>query len=251
MCTTCGCQADMLHKHDQHDHHHHTHEHEVNRVKLEEAILATNDQYAKANREYLKRRNAIAFNFVSSPGSGKTSLLEKTIARLKGEYPIVVVEGDQQTEIDAARIRKAGAHAYQINTGKACHLDAHMVGHAYEHLQIHNDSLVFIENVGNLICPGMFDLGEKHRVAMISVTEGDDKPLKYPDMFYHADTVVINKVDLLPYVDFDVARCINNLRKIRSDIRIFTLSVKTEEGLGDWCAWLKSLLAAKASNSSD
>ena len=126
-----------------------------------------------------------------------------------------------------------------------------MVGHAYEHLPIDNNSLVFIENVGNLICPAMFDLGEKHRVAMISVTEGDDKPLKYPDMFYHADTVVINKVDLLPYVDFDVARCINNMRKIRSDIRIFTLSVKTEEGLGDWCAWLKSLLAAKVRNSRD
>ncbi|GGG03784.1 MULTISPECIES: hydrogenase nickel incorporation protein HypB [Cysteiniphilum] len=241
MCTTCGCSgSEHTHQH-AHDHHHH-HDHGVDSIKLEQAILAANDQYAHANREVLSAKNALAFNFVSSPGSGKTSLLEKTIAKLHAEHTIVVVEGDQQTEIDANRIRKAGAKAYQINTGKACHLDAHMVGHAYEHLDIQENSFVFIENVGNLICPAMFDLGEKHRIAVISVTEGDDKPLKYPDMFYHADTVIINKTDLLPYVDFSVERCIENIRKIRRDIRFFELSVKTEEGFDNWLNWLTSLI---------
>ena len=238
MCTTCGCQSTQEHKHAPHHHH----EHEADSIKLEKAILETNDQYAKQNKATLNKKGTIALNFVSSPGSGKTSLLEQTVLSLKDQYSVAVVEGDQQTEIDADRIRNVGAKAYQINTGKACHLDAHMVGHAYEHLAIEDNSFVFVENVGNLICPAMFDLGEHHRVAVISTTEGDDKPLKYPDMFYHADIVIINKIDLLPYVDFDVAKCVENIRKIRSDVKVFELSVKSKEGLDRWLDWLESLI---------
>lgn len=230
MCTTCGCGT--------HDHDHH---HADDAIKLEKAILDTNDQYAQKNREFLAAGNNIALNFVSSPGSGKTSLLERTIKELADKYPMAVVEGDQHTDLDAERIRKAGAVAYQINTGKACHLDAHMVGHGFEHLGDIKDGFVMIENVGNLICPAMFDLGEKHRVAVISTTEGADKPLKYPDMFYYADVVVVNKIDLLEYVDFDVAECVANIKKIRSDVKIFELSVRTGEGFDSWLDWLKSL----------
>lgn len=233
MCTTCGCGTDSSH------HHHHGHEGDA--VKLEKAILDANDQYAKQNREVLAKDNNIALNFVSSPGSGKTSLLERTIKELGSEYPIAVVEGDQHTDLDADRIRKAGAQAYQINTGKACHLDAHMVGHAFEHLGDIKDGFMMIENVGNLICPAEFDLGEKHRVAVISTTEGADKPLKYPDMFYYADVVVINKIDLSPYVDFDIQACIANIKKIRSDVKIFELSVKTGVGFDNWLDWLRGL----------
>ncbi|AEI36867.1 hydrogenase nickel incorporation protein HypB [Francisella salina] len=233
MCTTCGCGTDSSH------HHHHGHEGDA--VKLEKAILEANDQYAEQNRDVLAKGNNIALNFVSSPGSGKTSLLERTIKELGGSHPIAVVEGDQHTDLDAERIRKAGAKAYQINTGKACHLDAHMVGHAFEHLGNIKDGFVMIENVGNLICPAMFDLGEKHRVAVISTTEGADKPLKYPDMFYYADVVVINKIDLSPYVDFDIQECIANIKKIRSDVKIFELSVKTGAGFDSWLDWLREL----------
>ncbi|APC97122.1 hydrogenase nickel incorporation protein HypB [Francisella frigiditurris] len=241
MCTTCGCGTNDTH-HD-HDHHHHNHDHHHGHdiAKLEKSILDENDKYAQSNREYLANYNSLAINFVSSPGSGKTSLLEKTIVKLKDSFPVVVIEGDQHTQIDADRIRKAGAQAYQINTGKACHLDAHMVGHAFEHLDIADNGFVMIENVGNLICPAMFDLGEKHRVAIISTTEGADKPLKYPDMFFYADTVIINKIDLSPYVDFDIDACEANIRKIRLDAKIFKLSVKTEEGFDSWLDWLKSL----------
>ncbi|WP_116962970.1 hydrogenase nickel incorporation protein HypB [Fastidiosibacter lacustris] len=237
MCTTCGCQGNTYHEHD-----HHHYEHRIDSIEIEKAILEVNDYHAKHNREYLDKRNAVALNFVSSPGSGKTSLLEKTVSALQQKYLVAVVEGDQHTEIDADRIRKVGGQAYQINTGKTCHLDAHMVGHAFEHLAIAENSFVFIENVGNLICPAMFDLGEHHRIAVISTTEGDDKPLKYPDMFYYADTVVINKTDLLPYVDFDTKRCIDNIRKIRTEARVFELSVKTGQGLNIWVSWLKSLI---------
>lgn len=234
MCTTCGCGTDS-------NHHHHHHGHEGDAVKLEKAILDANDQYAEQNRDVLAKNNNIALNFVSSPGSGKTSLLERTIKELGSSHPIAVVEGDQHTDLDAERIRKAGAKAYQINTGKACHLDAHMVGHSFEHLGDIKDGFVMIENVGNLICPAMFDLGEKYRVAIISTTEGADKPLKYPDMFYYADVVIINKTDLSPYVDFDIQACIANIKKIRSDVKIFELSVKTGKGFDNWLDWLRGL----------
>jgi hydrogenase nickel incorporation protein HypB len=236
MCTTCGCGSSQ-----EHGHGHHSHEVD----KLEKSILDTNEKYAEINRKFLEEKSNVSLNFVSSPGSGKTSLLEVTISKLQGISPVVVVEGDQHTDLDADRIRAAGAEAYQINTGKACHLDAHMVGHAFEHLDIKPNGFVMIENVGNLICPAMFDLGETHRVAVISTTEGADKPLKYPDMFYYADTVVINKTDLLPYVDFDIDQCEANIRKIRSNARIFRVSVKTEDGIDEWMNWLKSILIEK------
>lgn len=237
MCGTCGCQDAANHAH--------KHEHTDKTIALEKEIMQVNDDYAGKNRQVLKQKNATAINFVSSPGSGKTSLLEASIKRLIHRYSIKVVEGDQQTQLDAERIRRAGADAYQINTGKACHLDAHMIGHAFEHLDIQQDSFVFIENVGNLICPAMFDLGEAHRVALISTTEGADKPLKYPDMFYHSDIVVINKVDLLPYVDFDMKSCIKNIKKIRPNATIFELSVKDGFGMSEWCEWLISTLKVK------
>jgi hydrogenase nickel incorporation protein HypB len=233
MCTTCGCGSSQ-----EHGHGHHSHEVD----KLEKSILDTNEKYAEVNRKFLAEKSNVSINFVSSPGSGKTSLLEVTISKLQGIGPVVVVEGDQHTDLDAERIRAAGADAYQINTGKACHLDAHMVGHAFEHLDIKPNGFVMIENVGNLICPAMFDLGETHRVAVISTTEGADKPLKYPDMFFYADTVVINKTDLLPYVDFDIDQCEDNIRKIRPNAKIFRISVKTEEGIEEWVNWLKSIL---------
>ena len=233
MCTTCGCGSSQ-----EHGHGHHSHEVD----KLEKSILDTNEKYAEVNRKFLAEKSNVSINFVSSPGSGKTSLLEVTISKLQGIGPVVVVEGDQHTDLDAERIRAAGAAAYQINTGKACHLDAHMVGHAFEHLDIKPNGFVMIENVGNLICPAMFDLGETHRVAVISTTEGADKPLKYPDMFFYADTVVINKTDLLPYVDFDIDQCEANIRKIRPNAKIFRISVKTEEGITEWVNWLKSIL---------
>lgn len=236
MCVTCGCgETEHHHHHDDH----HTHQHHAHTISLEQDILAVNAQYAEQNRAFLKQHDTIALNFVSSPGSGKTTLLEKTIQHLTPQVPIAVIEGDQYTELDAQRIRKAGAQAYQINTGKACHLDAHMVGHAFDHLMLKDHGLVLIENVGNLICPALFDLGEHYRVAIMSVTEGADKPIKYADMFHGADVVIINKIDLLPYVDFDQARCIEDIRKIQPKARIIELSAKTETGFDQWLSWLK------------
>jgi len=235
MCATCGCG-------DSHSHHH---DHQDEAVSLEKSILSTNDKYAQQNRGYLKAKKNLALNFVSSPGSGKTSLLEATIKKLSTDYNVTVIEGDQQTELDADRIRNAGADAHQIQTGKACHLDAHMVGHAFEHLDVKDNGFCFIENVGNLICPAMFDLGEDFRVALISTTEGDDKPLKYPDMFYYSDVVVVNKTDLLPYVNFSVENCVNNIKKIKSDLKIFETSVTSSEGLAEWLEWLKEAFVSK------
>ncbi|MCF6766989.1 hydrogenase nickel incorporation protein HypB [Thiotrichales bacterium 19S11-10] len=233
MCTTCGCQDTTTHTHQ--------HDHSSDSIRLERAILETNDRYAQLNRDFIKDKNSILLNFVSSPGSGKTSLLVKTIQDNIQKLPISVIEGDQYTELDAERIRKAGADAYQINTGKACHLDAHMISHAFEHLNIKSDGYVFIENVGNLICPSLFDLGESKRVALISVTEGDDKPLKYPNMFHSADIVIVNKVDLLNHVDFDMERLSQHVYQIQPKAKIIPLSVKSGEGLSDWYHWLFKL----------
>ncbi len=202
------------HEEGHHDHHHdHDHDHAHGRgeeqtriVKIEQDLLAKNDAYAAANRASFSNAGVLALNLVSSPGSGKTSLLVETINRLKGDVPVAVIEGDQQTSMDADRIRATGVPAIQINTGKGCHLDAHMTGHAFEHLKPAAGSVLFIENVGNLVCPAMFDLGEEHRVVLVSVTEGEDKPLKYPDMIRSSDLMLITKVDLLPHLDFDVAR---------------------------------------------
>ncbi|CAH2605577.1 hydrogenase isoenzymes nickel incorporation protein HypB (plasmid) [Rhodovastum atsumiense] len=264
MCTTCGCSgagvsAVTAHAHDGHHHdhdhgHHHHHHHDgspdahahgddgvVSRtISLERDILAENDRFAGQNRARFARAGVLALNFVSSPGSGKTTLLVSTIKALGGRVPAAVIEGDQQTSNDAERIRAAGAPAVQINTGKGCHLDAHMVGHACDHLDLVRGGVLFIENVGNLVCPAAFDLGEATKVAVISVTEGDDKPIKYPDMFAAAGLVLVNKVDLAPYVDADIAALTANARRVNPSVEVLALSARTGEGMDAWLAWLEA-----------
>jgi hydrogenase nickel incorporation protein HypB len=208
-------------------------------VQIEQDILSKNDAYARENRAFLAGRRVFALNLVSSPGSGKTTLLCKTIDLLKGRRAVAVIEGDQQTSNDAERIRATGAPAIQINTGKGCHLDAHMVGHAIHQLDLADRSLLMIENVGNLVCPAAFDLGEAHKVAILSVTEGEDKPLKYPDMFRAADLMLLNKIDLLPYLSFDVERAIEFARRVNPNIEVLRLSATTGEGMEAWLAWLE------------
>ncbi len=258
MCTVCGCAEGEVkiegghgHHHDHspdHDHHHYgkgpAHAHapglsQARMVQIETDILAKNNEYASANRAELARREVLALNLVSSPGSGKTTLLTRSIEDMKGETPIAVIEGDQQTANDAERIRATGVPAIQVNTGKGCHLDGHMVGHALEHLDI-RDGVLFIENVGNLVCPAGFDLGEAHKVVILSVTEGEDKPIKYPDMFHAADLMVLTKTDLLPHLDFDVEKCIGYARRVNPKIKILQLSAKSGEGLDEWYGWIKA-----------
>ena len=209
-------------------------------VKIERDILAKNNDYAGENRRYFSKHGIFALNLVSSPGSGKTTLLVKTIAAINGAQPLAVIEGDQQTDNDAARIRAAGAPALQINTGKGCHLDAHMVGQAMQRLNLKDNSLLLIENVGNLVCPAGFDLGEAHKVVIFSVTEGEDKPLKYPDMFRAADLMLLNKCDLLPYLDFDADLAEENARRVNPDIRVIRVSATTGEGLAEWLEWISA-----------
>jgi len=214
-------------------------------VRIEEDILGKNNAYAADNRRGFAARGILALNLVSSPGSGKTALLTRSIDALKDQHDISVIEGDQQTANDAERIRATGVKALQINTGKGCHLDAHMIGHALESLQPANKSLLFIENVGNLVCPAAFDLGEAHKVAILSVTEGEDKPIKYPDMFHASDLLLLNKIDLLPYVDFDVERCIDYARRVNPGIKVIEVSATTGEGMETWYRWIA---AAQAMN---
>ena len=207
-------------------------------VQIEQDILAKNDAVAAANRQRLADRGIFALNLVSSPGSGKTSLLVRTIELLKGRLPVAVIEGDQQTSQDADRIRATGAPAVQVNTGKGCHLDADMVRRALDRLEPADGSLLLIENVGNLVCPAAFDLGEAHKVVILSVTEGEDKPLKYPDMFHAADLLLVNKTDLLPYVQFDVEAAIGHARRVRPGIEALRVSATTGEGMDAWLHWL-------------
>ena len=243
MCTTCGCGGRDA-KLDGLPHSHHHDEGSARpgrrRISLEQSLLAKNDALAALNRQAFVDRGILALNLVSSPGSGKTTLLEQTILRLKGRVPVVVIEGDQQTSQDADRIRAAGAPAVQINTGKGCHLDAHMVGHALESLAPAEGSVLMIENVGNLVCPAAFDLGEAHKVVILSVTEGEDKPLKYPDMFAAADLMLLNKVDLLPHLRFDVELCLAFARRVNPNIQILRLSAQTGEGMDAWLAWIEA-----------
>lgn len=274
MCTTCGCgsgetriEGDALHAHEHEHahagglvyrntrgHHHHAHAHHSHApgvapsrmVQIEQDILAKNDAYATANRKWFDERGIFALNLVSSPGSGKTTLLCKTIAALKDAVSIAVVEGDQQTSNDADRIRATGVPALQINTGKGCHLDAHMVGHAMERLAPGEESLFLIENVGNLVCPAAFQLGEHHKVAILSVTEGEDKPLKYPDMFRAADVMLLNKCDLLPYLEFDADLAEANARRVNPGIAVFRVSATKGDGMDAWLAWIEAGLAAQA-----
>jgi len=220
-------------------------------VQIEQDILGKNDHLAFHNRERFSELGILALNLVSSPGSGKTTLLARSSADLVKTMPIAVVEGDQQTTLDADRIRAAGVPAVQVNTGKGCHLDAYMVGRAVDGLLDREDGLkaggvLFIENVGNLVCPAAFDLGEAAKVVILSVTEGEDKPLKYPDMFRAADLMVINKSDLLPYVPFCVDTCIEYARRINPKIQVIQLSALKGEGLAEWYAWIKNRRAAQA-----
>ncbi|WP_416798751.1 hydrogenase nickel incorporation protein HypB [Ciceribacter azotifigens] len=254
------------HAHDDHGHdhdHHHAEEGSVHYgrgiagvhvpgmsqeriIQVERDILSKNDAHAAENRRHFDRDGIFALNFVSSPGSGKTSLLVRTINDLKNRLAISVIEGDQQTSNDAARIRETGARAIQINTGKGCHLDAHMVGHAMEYLAPEPGSALFIENVGNLVCPAAFDLGEAHKVVLLSVTEGEDKPLKYPDMFATADLMILNKADLLPHLDFNVGLCIANALRVNPRLQTLTVSARTGEGMEAFYAWVEASAARRA-----
>jgi len=209
-------------------------------VRIERDILAKNNDYADENRRYFSEHGIFALNLVSSPGSGKTTLLVKTIAALQGVQQLAVIEGDQQTDNDAARIRAAGAPALQINTGKGCHLDAHMIGQAMQQLELKDDSLLLIENVGNLVCPAGFDLGEAHKVVIFSVTEGEDKPLKYPDMFRASDLMLLSKCDLLPHLEFDADLAVANARRVNPGIRVIRVSANSGVGMPEWLAWVAS-----------
>lgn len=208
-------------------------------IRLERDLLEANNRLAAANRSAFKHRNIFALNLVSSPGSGKTTLLVKTILDLRGQRPLAVIEGDQQTSMDAERIRATGVRAVQINTGAMCHLDARMIGDAYQRLSPADDSLLFIENVGNLVCPAGFDLGEAHKVVLLSVTEGEEKPLKYPAMFYAADLLLLTKVDLLAHVAFDVERCLTYARQVNPGIDAIAVSATRGDGLAEWYQWLE------------
>ena len=278
MCTTCGCGTDEVkleggnaghghgHEHVHADGTRHSHEHEhghshaadeghghshapglsaTRRVQIEQDILSRNNAYAHENRQLLAGQGIFALNLVSGPGSGKTTLLCKTITMLAG-LPVAVIEGDQQTSMDAERIRATGAPAVQINTGKGCHLDAHMVGHAMSRLALKDDSLLMIENVGNLVCPAAFDLGEAHKVVILSVTEGEDKPIKYPDMFRAASLMLLNKIDLLPHLDFDVEAALAYARRVNPQIRVIQLSATRGEGMDEWLQFLRDGLASAA-----
>lgn len=276
MCTVCGCSEGQTHV-EGHDHHHahghdhgHAHEHghghahshgpdgsldfgagaagvhvagqdQTRLIEIERNILSKNDEIAARNRARLEDEGIIAINLMSSPGAGKTTLLVETIKSLKDRMPIAVIEGDQQTSNDAARIRQTGVAAVQINTGKGCHLDAEMVALALDHIELPRGGILFIENVGNLVCPAGFDLGEARRVVLASVTEGEDKPLKYPEMFATADAMIVAKTDLLPYLDFDAELLIANARKIRPRIDVLRTSATGAPGPGAWVRWLEGL----------
>jgi len=232
-------------------------------IKLEADVLGANNAIAKQNRHHFESHGVTAFNLLSSPGSGKTTLLCATIEALRKrcpDLPVAVIEGDQQTSFDADRIRATGAPAIQINTGKGCHLDAPMVAQAFSHLELHSEAhvhekmigqhhhvhhhqssteaILFIENVGNLVCPAMWDLGERAKITILSVTEGEDKPLKYPDMFAASSLMLLNKVDLLPYLQFDVTKCIDYARRVNPSIRVLLLSAQTGQGLDAWLDWV-------------
>jgi hydrogenase nickel incorporation protein HypB len=275
MCTTCGCpSSDHHHDHDQHDqhdqhgHHHnhgsdhghshshdgagkhshegkHSHKHGTESGKrttiaIEEDILGKNNRLAGFNRALFKDKGIFVLNLVSSPGSGKTTLLERTLGDLSHKLRFAVIEGDQQTDNDARRIAATGVPVRQINTGAGCHLDAHMIMHGTDGFDLDNLDLLLIENVGNLVCPAAFDLGEHHKVVVLSVTEGEDKPLKYPQMFHNSTVMLLNKTDLLPHLDFDVEKCKEYARRVSPGIIIFEVSARSGEGMEAWYQWLGS-----------
>jgi len=236
MCTNCNCGSAAPH---QHHHDHPAADAKSRAVTIETDILAKNDRLAEANRTLFVAQGVFVLNLVSSPGSGKTSLLERTLSDLGQRCGFAVIEGDQQTDNDAQRIAATGVPVKQVNTGAGCHLDAHMVGHALEGFDLPGLDVLMIENVGNLVCPATFDLGEHHKVVVLSVTEGEDKPLKYPAMFHHADLMLLNKVDLLPHLDFDVEQCKAFARQVNPNIQILEVSSKSGQGMDAWYAWLQ------------
>ncbi|AIU71754.1 hydrogenase expression protein HupJ [Hafnia alvei FB1] len=213
-------------------------------LQIEQDVLGKNNHLAEHNREHFTQQHIAALNLVSSPGSGKTTLLTETLKRIADQYSCAVIEGDQQTTNDAERIRATGVPAIQVNTGKGCHLDAQMVHDAMHRLNLPDRSLLFIENVGNLVCPASFDLGERHKVVVLSVTEGEDKPLKYPHMFAASSLMIINKIDLLPYLHFDVEACIANAKRVNPQITVIQLSATSGEGMDAWLAWLETNVCA-------
>lgn len=259
MCLDCGCSATddvtingrkMGHHHDHHhdhDHHHHpiqpgnaeSGDGGGREISMQRDILGKNNELAAHVREHLRSRNVFSMNWISAPGSGKTALLERLISDYGQSLPISVIEGDQQTDNDARRIIKAGASAIQINTGAACHLDANMIHHALHQIDLENTRLLVIENVGNMVCPTAYDLGEDLKVAIISAPEGEDKPAKYPDLLITADVLLINKVDLIPYLDFNLENCIALSRKVNPGIEIFPVSAKTGDGLPAFFNWFR------------
>jgi len=265
MCSTCGCEStegisillpgeEAKHDHHDHDHgpgnhHHHDHEHshshnhshdsETVTLNLEKDILYKNDLLAERNRGYLEARNIVALNLVSSPGSGKTTLLEATINSMKDSAPLYIIEGDQQTMNDANRIAETGTPVVQVNTGNGCHLDSDMVHRSLSKLNPAQDSILFIENVGNLVCPSMFDLGETSRIVIMSVTEGEDKPLKYPSMFETSQICIINKMDLLPYLNYNLEKAKKYALQVNPNLHFFEISATNGEGLEYWIEWLK------------
>jgi hydrogenase nickel incorporation protein HypB len=275
MCGTCGCGSEengvniqkpgeiVMHEHHEHEHHHHhdgqahghthnhphshSHEHEENQphktiLEIEQDILQQNDIMAARNRGYFDAKNVFAINLVSSPGSGKTSLLEKTLQDMKNDLPFYVIEGDQQTLNDANRIDALDVPVIQINTGKGCHLESDMIYKAIKKLDIEQNSILMIENVGNLVCPSMFDLGERKRVVIISTTEGEDKPIKYPDMFLSSDLCIINKIDLLPYLNLDMEKLKSFARQVNPNLEFLEVSAITGEGMQNWYGWLQNNL---------
>ncbi len=274
MCTTCGCSGhiheahDHTHRHDHdghthephgHDHdghphgpheHGHAHDHQhgkdhghpppaANVIRLEQQILARNDEQAQRNRRRLALQRVTALNLMSAPGAGKTTLLERTVRELGGAPPLQVIEGDQATDHDARRLRETGCPVVQLNTGTGCHLDASMVDRGLGQLPLAAGSILVIENIGNLVCPALFDLGEQARVVIAAVTEGDDKPVKYPHMFRAASLIVLNKMDLLPYVAFDLDRFQAFARQINPGVTVLPLSASRGDGFGDWIGWLR------------
>lgn len=281
MCTTCGCSTSakvsitklknpsslQFHREGAvgagllsiHHHHPHgddsgklptalRHERQPETLRLEEKVLAKNDEIARRNRMLFEEKGILALNLMSSPGAGKTTLLERTIRALRDEYAFQVVEGDQETTKDAERIRATGCQVVQINTGSGCHLEADMVARGMQKLTLSANSFVMIENVGNLVCPALFDLGERAKVVISSVTEGEDKPLKYPYMFRESSLMILNKVDLLPYVSFDVARCVEYARSVNPKIQILQLSATRGDGLESWFSWLRQQAAQVRGN---
>jgi hydrogenase nickel incorporation protein HypB len=273
MCATCGCSGHVVEIVSQPDRagsleteyhggkdqhgpretevgsHSHYHDRENVRVlKLTADVLSENKKYAERNRRYLQERRVRMLNLVSSPGAGKTTLLTETIGELKNSVPVAVIEGDQQTRRDSDRIAATGVQVAQINTGKACHLDAKMVGQALETLTLEEGGILFVENVGNLVCPADFDLGEGKRVVMLSVTEGDDKPLKYPNIFASADLMIVTKTDLLPYVDFDSDACTQYARRLKPSIDVIRTSAKTGNGIRNWHNWLSGFRDGSGAN---